>query len=453
MTSPRSLRITTFRTCANIFHGEINCITATCFLVLVFLLITVTVNLTRTPTVLTSLENFHIDLKELEKETENTILIEQEDGSVYIAFRMKKSAKVLNDIKQGKVVINTVHRSDLKEKTTASSLREAQNGTKVTSNSSSDVRMKQNESDDKSSRAQIDEPKPTYPLSILNDPYSINNPDLCKVKSDISFLVIVHTATTHFMRRSSIRETWANYKLFKSLTMRIIFLLGQPEKATTQTLIEHESYVNKDIIQGKFLDSYKNLTHKGVLGLRWTAEYCPQAKIIVKVDDDVFLNVFKLIEQIETNFKNKTREIWCPVRYNNTSLIQRKSGKWKVDDNEFKNLTHFPVTYCNGFFTILTSDIIPEMFEATKVTPFFWIDDVYLFGLLPAKIGGVKHSPLPNLNLNEKHAIECFESKNKTCELLVANAHSDGIMDKFWFSAIQQYKTLAHKYSKDELFS
>ncbi|XP_053400633.1 beta-1,3-galactosyltransferase 1-like [Mercenaria mercenaria] len=288
-----------------------------------------------------------------------------------------------------------------------------------------------------------------FPLTVSSNPYNINSKFVCKGVKELSFIVVVHSATTHFMRRSSIRETWANFKLFKRHSMRIVFNLGKPEKDSTQALIEHESAVNKDIVQGNFIDSCRNLTHKGVLGLRWISEFCKQAEIIGKVDDDVFLNVFKLMEELESNFRNKTRQIWCPVRNKGTSQIQRKKGKWKIDENEFKNMTYFPVTYCNGFFTVITRDIIQEMYEAARVTPFFWVDDVYLFGLLPDKIKNVKHAPLMNLNLNEK---DIFESKDKKCHLLVANAHSDGIMDKFWFSALQQYKTLAQKYSKDGLF-
>lgn len=415
MASSRYLRKLTFRVCTTILRREVNCISATCLAIIIFFVITLAINMTRPPTIMTLLDKAHFDWKVLEKDYENLILIEHHDGNVYIAIQMNESSKVLKDIKAGN--LHPIHKEAAAIAHTETAL----------------IRS-------------------VYPVTVQDDAYNINSKSVCKTTKHLSFLVIVHSATLHFMRRSSIRETWANFKLFKGYSMRIIFVLGKPEKDSTQALIEHEAVVNKDIIQGKFLDTYKNLTHKGVLGLRWISEYCPEAKIIVKVDDDVFLNVFKLMEEIHSTFENKTRSIWCTVRYNGTSEIQRKKGKWKIDDNEFKNMTHFPVTYCNGFFTMVSSDIIKEMYEAAKVTPFFWVDDVYLFGLLPDKIGNVNHYPLLNLNLNEKHASSCFDSKDRKCELLVANAHSDGVMDTFWFSALRQYKTLAQKYSKDGLF-
>lgn len=395
----------------------------------------------RPPTIMTSLENARLNMKDLERESENTILIEHDDGNVYIAFKMRESAKLVKDLKNGLINLKRPYRTGTGKNNS------------VVGNKTEDTKAEQVAVIKTTRRNTVNvSKKPTFPITISDHPYNINNKLVCKGIQDLSFVVIVHSATTHFMRRSSIRETWANFNLFKKHSMRIVFLLGKPQKDSTQALIEHEATLNKDIIQGNFLDSYKNLTHKGVLGLRWISEACSQAKFIVKVDDDVFLNVFKLMQQIEGEFRNKTRHIWCPVRRKGTSVIQRDKGKWVISENEFKNMTYFPVTYCNGFVTVMTHDIIKEMYETAKVTPFFWVDDIYLFGLLPDKIGNVTHSPLLNLNLNEKDAIKCFESKDKQCHLLVANAHSDGIMDKFWFSALQQYKSLAMKYSKDGLF-
>ena len=34
-----------------------------------------------------------------------------------------------------------------------------------------------------------------------------------------------------------------------------------------------------------------NLTLKSVMGLKWSAIFCPQAKFVLKTDDDIFVNV------------------------------------------------------------------------------------------------------------------------------------------------------------------
>lgn len=452
MTTMRSLRITLVRWTKSILNGEFSCVSAVFFIVLVIFLFTVAFAVKRSPTVITSLANTHVDWRELEKNSVNTILIENEDGNVYVAFKMNSSSKLVRDMKHGKLVVEkSIVSLDSVRKQSGEVEEREKNDENV-----AEVEMKVKTRSVEATRENEDTnpnaiPGFKYPVTTLGKPYNINCPSMCSKTKQLSIIVLVHSSTTHFMRRSSIRETWANYKLYKSHSMRIVFLLGMPERSTTQTLIEHESSVHGDIIQGNFVDTYKNLTHKGVLGLRWVTENCKHARFVLKVDDDVFVNVFKLMEKIDMDFTNKTRHIWCPVRYNGTAQIQRNKGKWVVEENEFKNLTHYPFTYCNGFITILTSDMISEMYEASKITRFFWIDDVYLFGLLPFKIGKVSHSPLMNLNLDEKKATECFQDKVKQCEMLAANAHTEGIMDKFWFSAVNQYKNLAKKYSNDYL--
>ena len=47
--------------------------------------------------------------------------------------------------------------------------------------------------------------------------------------------------------------------------------------------------------QGNFLDTYKNLTYKHMMGYKWLHRHCPnQPKYVVKADDDVFVEIFHL---------------------------------------------------------------------------------------------------------------------------------------------------------------
>ena len=55
--------------------------------------------------------------------------------------------------------------------------------------------------------------------------------------------------------------------------------------------VKGESKDFGDLIQEDFQDSYRNLTLKTVMGLKWSAIFCPQAKFVMKTDDDIFINV------------------------------------------------------------------------------------------------------------------------------------------------------------------
>jgi len=443
----RYLRPSTLRKCMNTCRGEVSCVTATFSLVFISFILISVFNVTKSPTILTVLDDLPIDVYELQKDTLSTILLEQENGEVYIAFRLNESAKLLRKIYN---VRDAFKPTPVTQAASTSSQNNLSVTIRPTEQAVKDEEKKQ-KSVSNNGGVTGKGGNSVYPIPSFQKRYLINSRNICVKQKTVSFIVLVHTATQHFQRRSSIRETWANSMLFNNHSMKIVFLLGKSERDSTQILIEHEQKMYKDLVQGDFLDSYHNLTHKGVLGLRWVSEFCPQAKYIVKIDDDVFVNVYKLIEQMDNEMHNKTRHMWCPIRPKGTSPITRE-GKWKVDKSEFYNMTHYDVVYCNGYFVILTGDIITELFEASKTTRFFWIDDVYLFGLLPDKIGDVKHERLPNLNLNENKAIECFQATDKPCDMLVANAHSDGVMDKLWFGVLKQYKLLAKKYSKESLF-
>lgn len=178
-----------------------------------------------------------------------------------------------------------------------------------------------------------------------------------------------------------------------------------------------------------------------------------QANFIVKIDDDVFVNVVLLIDEMINKYQNISRKIMGLVKWKDTAPIFRGPMKWKVDKNDFVNLTHYPFPHCKGFFVVISHDIIKELFEAAKVTPFFWIDDIYLFGQLPEKIKNVTYKPLDRLNLSEKKAVTCFGATDKRCSLLAAGAYSDGVMAKLWYGALRQNEQLASKYLNIKLRS
>ena len=287
------------------------------------------------------------------------------------------------------------------------------------------------------------EPPKKLPLTILENIYNTNNKNVCQSANPILFLVLVHTATEHFERRQSFRKTWGNVTLYQTHQMRMVFLLGVPKNGSLNAKIQKESTQHGDIVQGNFIDDYHNLTHKGVMGLRWVTENCRQAKFIVKVDDDVFVNTLLLIENLLGKFWNSSRSIMGTVIH---SAWIFRGGKWQVGKDEFANMTQYPFPYSTGMFNIITNDIIEELYKATKRTEFFWIDDVYLFGMLPNKVGNITLTHLNSITKHEKPAVECFAATEKKCDLLAANANNNGVMDKMWRWALWQNTEIAVKY-------
>lgn len=295
--------------------------------------------------------------------------------------------------------------------------------------------------------------KTNYPLTI-DSPYLINNPDICQEVKNLTFIIIVHTAPNHFERRRTIRETWANKNFYEKISVRIIFLLGKPNSDKLQFAIENENLIYRDLIQGNFRDSYQNLTHKGVLGFRWLSENCQHSKMVIKVDDDVYVNIFKLYTEIFPKYHSKSRYILCHVRNKNTSPIVRSKDpqKWKVKDDEFQGLRYYPTTYCNGYVVFISTDLVRAMYQASFSTPFFWVDDVYLYGLLPSKVPNVSYHNLVNiLTLNQGHGLRCYVD-NSTCKYLVTNAWKTGAMRHLWLATLAKLKKENRQYTSNQLF-
>ncbi|XP_076446075.1 beta-1,3-galactosyltransferase 1-like [Babylonia areolata] len=289
---------------------------------------------------------------------------------------------------------------------------------------------------DEEKKEDEDVPKTYYPVT-LNAPYMLNSADVCKGVDPLHVLVVVHTATHNFQRRRLIRETWAGQKVMTTRTLRLVFLLGLTTDASAQRQIENERLVYGDLVQGRFKDSYHNLTHKGVMAYRWIYQYCPQAQLILKVDDDVFINPFLFYHVYYPRFQPRNRTIACHLRPINTSPIQRNKGKWKVQDYEFRGYKHYPVRYCNGYVVIITPDIIRAMYFAAYTTPFFWVDDVYLYGLLPAKVGNVTFEGIQkNMTLISKTGFNCYKKPN--CSILATVVPKEVTLNEMWQLTLQQ---------------
>ena len=163
--------------------------------------------------------------------------------------------------------------------------------------------------------------------------YNLITKSVCKNKN-IFLISYIHTAPSHYKRRMIIRETWGNAKYYSDVTVRVVFVMGRTfDKPEVQSALEFESEQYGDIVQEDFLDSYKNLTYKGIGALKWITNYCSHAKFVLKADDDIFVNTFTLLRHLkslhETGVDNQ-KLILCLVW--NRMLVMR-SGKWKVIGN------------------------------------------------------------------------------------------------------------------------
>lgn len=199
-------------------------------------------------------------------------------------------------------------------------------------------------------------------------------------------LILIHSAPRNWNKRNVIRETWGR----DDPRARLYFLLGAVESQQLQHKLEKENYLFGDLIQGNFLDVYRNITYKHVMGLKWLIYNCPEIKYLLKTDDDVFVNAPNVYEFLQDPTTLRKEFIFCG-RIDNVRVSRSYRSKWRVSPKEYKGHTFPP--YCPGYSIVYSADTVFALYREAQRTPYFWIDDVHVTGTL-AKAANLTIRPL-----------------------------------------------------------
>jgi hypothetical protein len=115
------------------------------------------------------------------------------------------------------------------------------------------------------------------------------------------------------------------------------------------------------------------------MGYKWVLDYCPWAKAVVKNDDDVFLNVFGLANFLSTKTGQNPDKIYCWEMRG--SVPRRKSSdKWYVSPEDYP-FDVYP-NYCTGASYVTSPRLMNKIYKVRDAFRYFWIDDIYVSGIL-----------------------------------------------------------------------
>ncbi|KAM7416892.1 hypothetical protein PAMA_018799 [Pampus argenteus] len=201
--------------------------------------------------------------------------------------------------------------------------------------------------------------------------YILNQPAACKDRSP--FLVfMVPAAPLEAAVREAVRKTWGA----PGPNTLTLFYVGLPEGgqvADIQDKLEEESRKQADIIQMNFVDSYKNLTIKTMMMMNWLATYCPNAFYAMKVDADIFVNVFYLIRRLSSS----PRQGYITGSLINDGKPKREDkNKWQVK-KEVYPADSFP-PYVSGAGYVFSIDLAPRISWASRFVRMIPLEDVYV---------------------------------------------------------------------------
>lgn len=201
--------------------------------------------------------------------------------------------------------------------------------------------------------------------------YMINQPSKCKDK--VPFLVLmVPVAPVEAEAREAVRKTWGG----PSQDILTLFYMGLPDGGKVQdvqNMLEEESRKHADIIQMNFQDSYQNLTIKTMMMMNWLATNCPDASYAMKVDADIFVNVFHLIRRL----RGSPRQGFITGSVINDGRPRRDgNSKWHLSEELYPE-DSFP-WYVSGAGYVFSVDLAAKISWASRFVRMIPLEDVYV---------------------------------------------------------------------------
>ncbi|KMQ86472.1 beta- -galactosyltransferase 5-like protein [Lasius niger] len=272
--------------------------------------------------------------------------------------------------------------------TTLSTSSSAQSSASSSASSTS-ISSKQN-ANEKLQVAKVANATRSAPIAIRNDSaraiyeagHTVPIPERCpNLGKDMELVVIVMSAPTHLEARTAIRQTWGHFGQRRD--MSVLFMLGTTLDPKVEAILRKEQNMYNDVIRGRFLDSYSNLTLKTISTLEWVDTYCPKVRYLLKTDDDMFINVPRLLAFVNKHAKDRNvifgrlARKWKPIR-------NRKS-KYYVSQTQFQQSV-FP-DFTTGPAYLLSSDTVRRLYDAALDQTYLKLEDVFTAGIVAHKLG------------------------------------------------------------------
>lgn len=207
-----------------------------------------------------------------------------------------------------------------------------------------------------------------------------NEPDKCKIPDGVFLLVLIHSNPTNEKLRIKQRESCLSLTEFMGRNIVTLFLLGKVKDRVKAERLGMESLKYGDIIMEDFVDSYYNLTLKLIMGMKWASLFCPNAKYILKADDDVFINLEHIVKML---ISAPSSNYMAGYVYKYATPYRNPTSKWYVAEKQYPYKYYPP--FCRGYAYLISGDLPVRLVNVSVHTPFFMIDDVFM-GFLARRV-------------------------------------------------------------------
>lgn len=186
-------------------------------------------------------------------------------------------------------------------------------------------------------------------------------------------IILIKSAAYHITKRNIIRKTYA--RTVFSNDIYVYFVVGVDPDFGEH--IGDECLTYNDVIQGSFIDTYRNNTLKTVFTYRWTHLHCSHVPFVFLIDDDYIVNLSNVFKFIESTIKSGN------VRHMYGSLTTGWKPVRNSDDHKaFVSKNDFPYDcypdYLAGGATLTSIRVIKEISLIFAHFNMFPVDDAYI---------------------------------------------------------------------------
>lgn len=260
--------------------------------------------------------------------------------------------------------------------------------------------------------------------------YIINEPDKCAESRPVPFLVLlIATEARQVEARNAIRQTWGNESVVPALGFIRLFLLGKNGGELgilQQRMLEAESQRYHDIIQQDFMDSYKNLTIKTLMGMNWVAIHCPRASYVMKTDSDMFVNTEYLIYKLLRPEIKPKKDYFTGNNMRGFGPNRNKNSKWYMSPELYPG-EKYP-TFCSGTGYVFSGDLARKIYQVSLSVRRLHLEDVYV-GICLAKL---RIEPTPPSNAFLFNHWRVSYSSCKYSHLITSHGFHPSELLKYW---------------------
>ncbi len=204
---------------------------------------------------------------------------------------------------------------------------------------------------------------------------------------------MIPSSRHNLAKRNLIRQTYGSIRHINNVhILAVVFTLGgidHPNKPQTNIgELEAERAQFGDIIMGDFVDTYRNLSRKTIMAYDWLTSFCREADLVVKTDDDVVVDIFKLTDELGkwTKTECQSYNFWCAVHYNEP-MFRNNDSMYYVSYEQYAG--NVLPKHCAGVGYVTTMTMIHKISNKISKSYLGSIcthEDAFMTGIVPEKI-------------------------------------------------------------------